>query len=98
MIQIEINGARYVTIDERHTADDPLPGYRSGCEHRQETREEMTEPTPSTAEGTDLADGGRNTIELAAHSGRTGLRSEHTQAVTGSKLSETEEEAIHDLD
>lgn len=58
---------------------------------------QVERPTPSTTEGTDLANSGRNAVELATHSGRAGLRREHTQAVTGSKLSQTEEYAVDDL-
>lgn len=52
--------------------------------------------TPCTGEGTDLANRGSETIELATDSGRACLGSEHTEAVARTELAEAKEDTVDD--
>ena len=53
--------------------------------------------TPCADESTDLAHGGGDAVELAAHSGRAALGGEHTEAVARAELAKAQEDAIHNL-
>ena len=67
-----------------------------GAPHRD--AEEILDPlTPSTDECTDLANGSRETVELAADGGRAGLGCEQTEAVARAELAEAEEDAVNNL-
>ena len=52
--------------------------------------------TPSADEGSNLANGSSNTVELATNSSWTSLGRKHTEAVSRSELTEGQEDTVDD--